>query len=487
MQRKGARFRGMAWLFAGVALWVLAAGALSAWKQYVPAGRVSVRNESAAFTQDDVLAIEKVMEEDLQGGRAAGFAQQLSKSVSAKETAGSATVDVLWVAGDASLAMEVTMITGNLPVQGDGKGCALSANTARTLFGSTNILGKAVTLGDAELIVRGVFEGPQGVTTFLADPGREMMFAPIAAASEDTTMTALTILPRPTEGQTPVEAAKEAMQLAGVSTGGTITDHSDTRALLGILTGVPALLLLAAALVTALSCGIAVCKRFAAQRALLKENRLTPRGQYIRLFTWCAGTLAALAGLCALAVWLLPDLPAIPPAYLPTAWSNFSHWTGLFTDATTNVAKGALTIALRPDMIRDTLTGWAIVLALLAAFCLWHGRGLLKEAGEGMTLPAAILALSPTAVAMPFGLWLTGYLGWPPTALFAMMALPALPILIYFFIMKGALYVNPLQRPRNFASARRGTRVVTFGRTRRGGRGHGAAVPGDDSVPAGRV
>lgn len=74
--------------------------------------------------------------------------------------------------GDAALVWGQPCQSGSLPAQLDVQGCALSTAAADALFGSENVVGLAVTWGDKQYQVRGIFANDHPIAV-LPDPDAE--------------------------------------------------------------------------------------------------------------------------------------------------------------------------------------------------------------------------------------------------------------------------------------------------------------------------
>lgn len=89
---------------------------------------------------------------------------------------------VLFVYGDASRAYNSPFLSGTYPAIGDEIGCAVDQKAADVLFGGKNVLGNTLSVQGKSYIVRGVFEGLQGVVIVQADDEDESKFGAISLA-----------------------------------------------------------------------------------------------------------------------------------------------------------------------------------------------------------------------------------------------------------------------------------------------------------------
>lgn len=404
--------RGVLWLIAGVVCWCGACSALSTREGLWNKSRISYRNPGAVTTAEGVQKLRKEIEAE-DGGLVTGWGQQLSQSVSASDTNGSASVDILWVDGDAALAWDVRMLKGHLPRTGDARGCAVDERTALKLFGSLDIVGRSVTVAGQALEIRGVFALPEGLSALGADPGRGLAFAPAALAPASVALTTLEFILY-TGQEDPTSQITTWMHQAGVSTGGEFDTHTDERALMGLLADVPAYVLGVYILLELYTGGKQLWKGFAKRQRALGEDRLTPARKWARLFSVVGLGLACLVGLTALIAALLPPIRSVPPSYLPTQWSDFSFWSNLIKNGLQDHAKAALAVSLRPDMIWRALSNWVVCLLASSVFCLWHGRSwMLRQKGAVKTMPAA-LCFAALCASLPAAVWLMGQIGWTP-------------------------------------------------------------------------
>lgn len=420
---RNAWVRGILWLLVGVLCWGMALSALATRGTRWDPQRVSYRNPASTSTMEDVRALRR---EIADGGHVAGWAQRLALPVSAAETGGSATVDVLYVEGDATLVWSLPVVSGQFPAEGDTEGCALDTETAQLRFGSADIVGKTVWLDGQALVVRGVFTAPHGLASLGTDPGRSLLFASSAAAPPGLPATALEFRMFPAQGISAMDMAAQSMRLAGISTAGTFDDHADEEALLAFFTELPVYLLVGFVLVELFTAGRTLTKKELARWRAMREDRLTPQKDYWRVALVWTGGLLCCAGVAVLVVSQVLPLKPMPSSYLPTRWSDFGFWRNLLTHSLQERAQGALVASLRPDMVFSSLWDWTVGLVVVSLFCIWHGRRVLLRGAHGTGLMAACLLSATLCLATPCALWLAGRAGWVPSGAAAMVGLPLL-------------------------------------------------------------
>ncbi|GHU73680.1 hypothetical protein AGMMS49992_13060 [Clostridia bacterium] len=412
--------RAFAWLAVGLVLWCMASGAMRARDSQWNPGRVSFRPSSGSFNLSTLKSLREAIADDTSNaGKVTGWAETLSAAVSVSATAASSTVDTLWVNGDASLVWNMPLVSGNYPVADDAEGIAIDSKSALSLFGSTDIIGRTVTVGGVDLVVRGVFGIPEGLNSLGVDPGRGLA---VRAAADDTALTSLEFLVQ-SSGSDTSAVAKAWMQSAGVSTSGTFDSHNDTRVFARLMELLPALLLALFILLEILRALRLLWSAELNDWHALKSNHTMPdRAAWSLMGYWALGLVVLVGG--ALAVWLmLPPFAGLPASYLPTAWSDFSFWPDLITSKLQSAAQWAMQGVTRPDRAYRLTSWWCMGLIAAAAACLIHSRSLMIRSAAYESKPV----LEPTmwgalavAASMPLGLWAARFARWeasvPPAA-----------------------------------------------------------------------
>lgn len=66
---------------------------------------------------------------------------------------------VVFYSGDVAIVFPAIYIQGSAPGAADANGCAVSESIALDLFGSTDIVGQTLQIGDRNVQIRGVFQG----------------------------------------------------------------------------------------------------------------------------------------------------------------------------------------------------------------------------------------------------------------------------------------------------------------------------------------
>jgi hypothetical protein len=97
--------------------------------------------------------------------------------------------------------------------------------------------------------------------------------------------------------------------------------------------------------------------------------------------------MVGIAGLAVVLFIIMPTIPALPAAYLPTQWSDFAFWENLLTNAAQTAAKGALTVQLRPDIAWNALGWQAAALVITAALCLIKSARTLRTSVQMKPIP----------------------------------------------------------------------------------------------------
>lgn len=306
-------------------------------------------------------------------GSVTAYAQKTDVAISTKDGIGTSKVDALWMDGFTGLALDARVLYGSLPVLHQQSDCALDADTARSLFGSADIVGQRVVVGEVELTVCAVFELPRG--RFLdwgANPGRGIALCPAALAPKDTKIDALAFSAPPSGEKSSQELCKAWMDEAGITTPGRKVMRADRHALYG-LWGQAFALLTAGWTAWVLARVAAIWGAGAVRcwwRARADPLRTAREGQRA-LFWGLLGCAVALGG--AVAAMTLPKLTLdVPPSYLPTRWSDLGFWSSLLKKTSQAAAQRAMEGTLRPALVTQALLRWipwlgAAALALLCA------------------------------------------------------------------------------------------------------------------------
>ncbi|MDR1600678.1 MAG: ABC transporter permease [Oscillospiraceae bacterium] len=423
--------RGILWLAAGAAMWAIAAGSAALRDSLWGENRVSVRAEGPRWSAEQVRAARRETT-----GSVAGWGQLLARTIKSVETKGSSAVDLLFVEGDASLVIDAPMLSGRMP--SGGSDIALDEPTALAMFGSTDILGREITLDGRSLAVSGIFRMPGGLAALGVDPGRSLAVCGGDIVDAEKAFQSLEFQLPEDSAAPPVEAAKSVMRAAGLPVAGTFDDHEDARGLSGFLLSLPALLLAACALVEIFDSAIQSFGTARRRFAAIRDDRLAETRLYANIFIGMACVASALAISAVIVVWLLPAIPRVPASYLPTRWSDFRFWSDRTRAALEDFALGALSVRARPDMMWDALGVWCAVFTAASILCFSRGAGALKGLRRASTLTGFAfqalvdggLGLSAICLAAVFGVWVSPGLGFESAAPRGLLTMPLVLVAI---------------------------------------------------------
>lgn len=428
--------RGIAWLTVGLICWCCAMGLLATKEVMAGAAQVSYRQPRGTTTAEQMRTLISSVRAKNQGD-AAGWAQTLAQSVSVASLDSATSVDVLWAQGDVALIWNLPLVAGHLPLAVDTTGCAIDAETALLLFGSTDVVGQSVQLGDIWLTVRGVFTLPTGGAFMDTNPGRGILFAPASLAPEEESITAMAFIVYDTKDTSATEQVLDWMRDADISTSGSLTNLADEVQLLDIVKDIPVYLLILFIVMEVVGFCIHLCKRAVGQLRMLRENPLsTPWVAAQTSLPFAAAALLALGGLW-ITIALLPAFRVIPATYMPTAWSDFAFWPDRIAQGMKEAALQKLEILHRPDMVRESLTKWFWAMLLMSTFCLWHGRNRVRRGAAQQSTYAIVFSMFVLIAAVPVGLSAATWIGGLPTAS-AHVLLPALLAVLIPLLRKGA-------------------------------------------------
>lgn len=296
----------------------------------------------------------------------------------------SAMVDIYYAKGNTSLILPVRMISGHLPID-DEYSIALDDNSAYALTGATNIVGTRVVVGEKEYTVCGVFRAPRGMFSWGNDTGRGMAF--LTPGPERKIATVGLLLDR-----SPEEMVKRTQDTAGFMGSAGYTEDRNMLALFIRQFGLLPLWIWAFAAMVPLLQGMF---RYVRRGPMFDPLVSTAPQRFLDLFLRIALT-ALSAAICFGLVRLADFSPEIPAAWLPTRWSDFSHWPGLVAKLGQTWATARQLPVLRPELMRWTLCGITVIFCALAVVLkprrverLYPGYLLLAAA-----LPALAIALA---------------------------------------------------------------------------------------------
>lgn len=181
----------------------------------------------------------------------------------------------------------------------DPGGCLLDEKTAKTLFGSTNVVGMPIKCGKSEKIIRGILHNVEDTVVFMAEDDTEQL-------------THLTV--RCDVRQSLRQVENEFMTRYGI-TGSIIKMQT--------MSGIAEGLILVLPLMTGIWMIRTALRMVCAVENSGNNNRKKNCGQKILAICVCA--IAACA-----CFWLILTRLQIPADMIPTKWSDFSFWSSLW-------------------------------------------------------------------------------------------------------------------------------------------------------------
>jgi len=253
-----------------------------------------------------------------------------------------AQVGVISFSGDAMLVWPARYLTGNAPSVIDGYGIAVSKNLAHRLWGSINVIGKRVYVGNTPRIVRGVFEGDRDLA---------LLSLHIENTSQNFT-------------------AVELTQTSGSETRESVENFATTSGL-----GRPNYIIMGWTMSFA---------RFIAIFPLFIPGVyiLVLVFRFAKKYYPLAGTSLFFTGLVLLAIMLPTLLNTFSPQLIPTHWSDFSFWSSLVQQASSGLREFLSTnpmlrdIELKMYLIRQTVIFMLAMCCgiVVTVFCQSHTR-----------------------------------------------------------------------------------------------------------------
>lgn len=215
--------------------------------------------------------------------------------------------ELVEAAGNMHLIVPGRLMSGSFVTDSDVKGCVISKKTAETLFGAWEVTGETLYLESKPYIIRGIVNMDSQLCMIQGDEKTSYSF--IRTASPGL----------------PVSALKQ--MLAGLLPGeSTWISEADLYLGIGrIFLWIPAWVVWAA--------GILLCRK-----GIRMLDTVWDGWKYKSIALQALKTVlpvAAFAGICGL---LLASL-RFSDDYIPTAWSDFSFWTGLLQDKWGNFLK----------------------------------------------------------------------------------------------------------------------------------------------------
>ncbi|MDL2253576.1 ABC transporter permease [Ruminococcaceae bacterium OttesenSCG-928-I18] len=341
-------------LFARLSLWfllffILLSGFQTAFKADALLSDASLRYRSPlTATQADAARRYAIEKRETLGLWPSFWTQ---RALEAESELHKAEMEAIFFSGEGQSIYPANYLSGTCPGFLDEGGCALSQKAAWQLFGSADVLGKELLAEGKRYLVRGVFEGD----------------SPLLLLSEGQRAPRLGWQAMELSGlqENGREQANAFSQNAGLGPPQTLLWAGSFKILFGLAVWLPVSLLLAA-------CAVSLAGAY--------RPWVTARGQ-VALF------LAAL--LFALLLPLL--LRQIPSFYLPSRWSDFGYWAGLWQQGKESLLQflsltpGARDVQLKLALLRQAalFAAGLLVSTLLCRSLLSRVNGHNKRGSSG--------------------------------------------------------------------------------------------------------
>lgn len=133
------------------------------------------RQADGAAAEDPVEANRQAEAEDRADIEIAAWKRENHQTVTVEELGQSADGTVVRVSGNIELVFPDQKEAGGFPLPTDRAGCVISRGLALNLFGTTNVVGNRLCLGETTLIVRGVLKMEEPLLALPQTDGTERM------------------------------------------------------------------------------------------------------------------------------------------------------------------------------------------------------------------------------------------------------------------------------------------------------------------------
>lgn len=381
-------------------------------------GRVACRYDGDGPSLEGIKILRDSMAGSAKDGKAEGavtaWAQVSNTELTAKELGSTLEVDALWIDGDSRQIWSWNVIRGSLPVFGTARVCALDGKSARKLFGSSDIVGQQVEIDGVSYTVACVFELPEGLTAWGADPGNGLALCPAAALAEPAPFQALDFDVIPQDAQTPKEWVEAWLNESRTPQPIWMDALWQQHRLLALAAQCAPTVLLFSILWTLGKAGLGLLRSTAREARVCWSDRSLPVERGWRIWAFGLAFAGALGVLAAWAVSLAQISLDVPPDYLPTRWSDLSFWGTLARESAQEQAARQMLGALRPDMLRARLYDLSLGFSLASIPILGLARHHLRQSASSRPSWLRITGIFLCgAISLPLALWCVRALGLP--------------------------------------------------------------------------
>lgn len=286
-------------------------------------------DEDTSYTAKEAMEIQK--QTGLSEDKSLSFTfwgEERGKTVENRALNRRETATLVTVCGDSGLVLPGSTELNMVP------GCLLDEEMCLRLFGSTQVVGARIQIGEGEYAVRGILYNTEGTVLVQAD------------GSEEAALDRISVnIPK---GISAKEVVRKLSTRLGLSDQSVAAASSQSYGALGVF----AACLLPAILYLSLS--------FSAVRWSLKAEK----GTVERWLGMAFGGLAFISFL-----WTTGIQPAIPKEWIPTRWSDFGFFAELWKNAIEGAVRSLIRVKEQPMLIYIWNSMKALAFGTVAAVC----------------------------------------------------------------------------------------------------------------------
>ena len=392
-------------LMVSITMWMAAVSAWSHLGMHPIADTIRYTASGEGMAFQDVQLLSDRMER-LGQGTVTGWGQSIDEAIEAQLTGASLNVDAVWVDGDISRVGLFEAVRGIVPSRLRAGQCIVDTQTANALFGSVDIIGQTVVMGDDRLSVCAVVEDKRD----LLDLGRGMIFLLPDTGQTSVKMRALAFGLYYDAEKTIQERAQALLTSAGMESDGIFDDFSDRDQAMQFVLSLPGCVM---TLVAVWWIGQSI---WVTVRRMILPDRTKRIGSGI----FRVGIMAGIAGLMIKCVrW--PG--GLPPSMLPTRWSDFGFWTAKAKQTAGHWIDERLIGALRSDMAQSGVSVLCLLMGLIALVSVLWAIGRLRL-GSWTSVWERVVGIVFAAMGFILGFGIARYMRIEPIVWAGMLSAP---------------------------------------------------------------